>query len=198
MRIVVDLFDYFSDSVVVVVWRLASLNQRMSAPKRNITVTDTDASVSSMRLSLESGVLCYSCLRSWLEIWLIVQVLLTRRLLVVILSRRLYTTICYDALNSIAIPIQGPIVQNSSCTKMTSRWPDIMRISFDLMFLRRQRSGGLVKRSCAIQKVSMAEIHMRFKCCNAAGQMCSAVLCKLFCVFLNILLNVFFGFGTAT
>jgi hypothetical protein len=37
---------------VVVVGRLARLNERMLAPKRNITVAHSNASVGSMRLSL--------------------------------------------------------------------------------------------------------------------------------------------------
>lgn len=52
MGIVVDLLSRFSDSVVVVVGRLARLNERMLAPKRNITVAHSNASVGSMRLSL--------------------------------------------------------------------------------------------------------------------------------------------------
>lgn len=52
MGIVVDLLGRFSDSVVIVVGRLARLNERMLAPKRNITVAHSNASVGSMRLSL--------------------------------------------------------------------------------------------------------------------------------------------------
>lgn len=79
---------------------------------------------------------------------------------------------------------------------MTSRRSNVMRISFDLMFLGRQHSGGLVQWSCTIQKVAMTKVHVWFEGCDAAGQMCSTVLRKFFCVLLYSILNVFFCFGT--
>jgi len=60
MGVVVDFISRFPDSVMVVVGSLSRFNQRMLAPKRNITVADSNASVSSMRFSLQSGVLRHS------------------------------------------------------------------------------------------------------------------------------------------